>query len=468
MCILKKFRKFSTKDWQKDPIFEMLCDFVADGNLVCLTGSGISRGLKLKNEKASPDWNELLRELSQHQKIKDHLTEHQQKNLDGLLVNNAPGENLIEASSILFQADQAAFLDALSSSVDLVDGETSPIHKKLLDLHPKGILTYNYDVAHENAIKAKNAESSWRTVIPEDNDKIVEILKNKFEDNFLFKMHGSVEQKLSMVLTRESYRNLFIKYPYYKAFLQQVFTNYHLLIVGFRMSDPDFDMLLQNVFSTFGSPIQEHIVIKHINEKSPKDIVYTLRYGLNFLYIDDFSDIPAILQASTETQGSIIKNILNNCIDESISIRGKTHADVRALSTAGKNCLASILEKIITSNIASEDSGDYNLNTETSEYVYTYGVLAVSTKEKRYKDFLINEVMDKSRFSEPIAHALVHLRDILDLGDLPKVEEWRKRFAHTAFKADDKNPDEHNRVCKYCEAIYYLLQAKHKSDDKDD
>ncbi len=461
MCILKKVRKKPVEAWRNDVVFEMLCDFVADGNLVCLTGSGISRGLKLKSKKASPDWNELLKALSQDQKIKDKLTDQQQKNLNDLLVSNAPGENLIEASSILFQADEAAFLDALSSSVDLEDGETSPTHVKLLELHPKGILTYNYDVAHENAIRSKNAQDRWCTVIPEDNNKIVELLKNKFDKNFLFKMHGSVEQKLSMVLTRESYRNLFTKYPYYKAFLQQIFTNNHLLIVGFRMSDPDFDMLLQNVFSTFGSPIQEHIVIKHINEKTPKDIVYTLRYGLNFLYIDDFSHIPDILHASTESQGSIIKNILNNCIDNNISVRGKTHAEVRALSIAGKNCLASILEKIIVDNIATEDSVDYNLNTETSEYVYTYGVLAVATKEKRYKDFLINEVMDKSKFSEPIAHALVHLRDILDLSDMEKVEEWKSKFAHTTFKADDKNPDENNRVYKYCEAIYYLLQAKY-------
>ena len=461
MCILKRKQTTATA-WKNDRVFEMLCDFVAEGHLVCLTGSGISRGLKLKNEKVSPDWNELLRELTQAQTIKDKLTEQQQKNLIDLLVDNAPGENLIEASSILFQADKDAFLDTLSSSVDLKEGETSQIHQKLLDLHPKGILTYNYDVAHENAIKANNAEDKWCTVIPEDNDKIVEILKNKFEKNFLFKMHGSVKEKLSMVLTRESYRNLFIKYPYYKAFVQQIFTNYHLLIVGFRMSDPDFDMLLQNVFSTFGSPVQEHIVIKHINEKSPKDIVYTLRYGLNFLYIDDFSDIPDILQASTKTQGTIIKNILRNCVDTEISVRGKTHAEVRALSTAGKKCLAGVLENIIKKNIALEDTEGYNLNTETSEYVYTYGVLAVSTKEKHQKDFLIHEVMEKSKFSEPIAHALVHLRDILSLSDLEKVEEWKSKFKNPLFNTDRKNLDENNRVYKYCEAIYYLLLAKHK------
>lgn len=459
MCIFSRSKK---KAWHNDPVFEMLCDFVADGNLVCLTGSGISRGLKLKNEKFSPDWNELLRELADNEIIKEKLSAKQQKDLAELLVSNAPGENLIEASSILFKVDEEAFLDALSSSVDLAEGETSEIHKKLLDLYPKGILTYNYDVAHENAIIEKGREDKWCTILPNNNNEIIDILKNKFENKFLFKMHGSVEQKLSMVLTRESYRDLFVKYPHYKAFIQQIFTNHHLLIVGFRMSDPDFDMLLQNVFSTFGSPIQEHIVIKHINEKSDKDIVYTLRYGLNFLYITDFSDIPAILSDSTKTEGKIIKNILTNCIHEEISIRGKTHDEVRTLSVAGKNCLASILEEKIKQNIGFEQNKYYNLNTETSEYVYTYGVLAVSTKNKRHKDFLINEVMEKSKFSEPIAHALVHLRDILELDDLKTVERWKTEFANPKFLVDDKNPDKYNRVYAYCESIYYLLMAKHQ------
>lgn len=89
-------------------------------------------------------------------------------------------------------------------------------------------------------------------------------------------MHGTAEDIESMVLTRESYRNLLNKYPYYKAFIQHVFTNYQLLIIGFGMSDPDFDSLLQNIFSVFGSPIQEHIVIKHKNEKTSKDTLYKL------------------------------------------------------------------------------------------------------------------------------------------------------------------------------------------------
>ena len=31
--------------WREDPVFKKLCDMVAKGNMVCLTGSGISKEL---------------------------------------------------------------------------------------------------------------------------------------------------------------------------------------------------------------------------------------------------------------------------------------------------------------------------------------------------------------------------------------------------------------------------------------
>ncbi len=444
--------------WHEDPVFNMLCDFVAGGNLICLTGSGISKGLKLKSGKVAPDWNKLLRNLKNE--MIDSIGKEDLDNLNELLVDHAPGENLIEASSILYNADKDGFLAALIDTVDLAEGETSNTHRKLLELQPKGILTYNYDVAHENAIAKAGETADWSIALPDDNSDIINILKNNFSKQFLLKMHGSVTDKDSMVLTRESYRDLFIKYPFYKAFMQQIFTNYHLLIVGFGMSDPDFAMLLQNVFSTFGSPIQEHIVIKHIKEKSSLDIMYRLRYGLHFLYVNDFGDIPEILNDCISTAGPMLKKLLDDCIDPDFCVRGKAHSDARHLSDAGKKCLADILKTKIKQNIEDEKNDDYSENTANSEFVYTLGVLAKETRNKEYKDFLMNEVVDKSIFSEPIAHAFVYLRDILTNEDLPRVEQWLQRFEKPNFKSDPENEDQNNRVFIYCEAIYYLLKAK--------
>ncbi len=337
------------KEWLNNPVFKKLCDAVAENNLVCLTGAGISKGLVLKNGERAPDWQELLENIKSA--VGNDFSDTEKDDLNIILSNNPSGENLIEASSILCSKNRKVFLKALSDAVDLKEGQTSLTHKRLLDLLPKGILTYNYDNAHETAIKKAKANNKWKIILPSDEHSIVEELKSNLNKPFLFKMHGSIKSKRTMVLTRESYRDLFIKYPFYKAFIQQIFTNYQLLIIGFGLSDPDFEMLLQNTFSTFGSPIQDHIVIKHIKDKSSEDVIYKRRYGLNFLYIEDFSHIPEILKDCLFTPGSIVNEIIDNCINSCLSVRRKSHSDVRALSDIGKKCLANILEKKIRLNI---------------------------------------------------------------------------------------------------------------------
>lgn len=451
----------SKKAWMKDPNFIKLCDIVAQNNLICLTGAGISKGLKLKNGNTAPDWKRLLTTIKE--KTYSKLSKSEQDDLKKLLSNDASGEHLIEASSILCSKDKNLFLDTLADSVDLETGVTSITHQQLLQLSPRGILTYNYDEAHENAIQKASSMDKWEIILPSESSKIINIMKNNLKQPFLFKLHGSITDKESMVLTRESYRDLLTKYPYYKAFVQQIFTNHQLLIIGFGLSDPDFEMLLQDVFSTFGSPIQEHIVIKHENEYSPKDIIYRLRYGLNFLYIKDFSDIPDILNECIHTSGNVLNTIIESCVSPDVSVRSKAHDDVRKLSNIGQKCLANILEKIIRENISKEDREDYNLNEITSEYIYTYGVIANTTKEENYKQFLIKEVISKSIFSEPIAHALVHLKDILTKDDLTLVESWLELFKERTYKEDLHNPDPDNRILKYCEAIYCLIKAKYRN-----
>ncbi|MCM1262514.1 MAG: SIR2 family protein [Butyrivibrio sp.] len=451
------------KYWINDKNFIKLCDIVALNRMVCLTGAGISEGLPLKNGKTSSNWLGLLTAIKDS--IGNNLSKEETKDVTELLSGKPIGEQLIEASSILYNANKKEFLQVLKESADLANNTTSDVHKALLELSPRGILTYNYDVAHENAINEADERDKWSIVLPFENDKIADIIRKNFTEQFLFKAHGTVDDENTMVLTRESYRELFNN-PYYKAFMQYIFTNFQLLIIGFGLSDPDFDMLLQNIFSVFGSPIQEHIVIKHKDEKTKNDTLYRLRYGLNFIYVNDFGDIPEILRDSTKYPGDKLKGILNKCIDRDIDKRKEAHQEVRSLSNIGMKCLENILKEKIMNKISREKEITYSSedNTETSEYVYTYGVIANMAQREEYKDFLIEEVINKSQYSEPIAHALVHLRDILTEEDIKLVEEWKKSFVNRNYKKDINNTDPDNRVYAYCETAYYLLKAKYKPE----
>ncbi|MDE5590139.1 MAG: SIR2 family protein, partial [Acetatifactor sp.] len=323
----KKEGSSDKRYWAGNEVFDTLCEVVMQNRLICLTGAGISKNLKLEDGTDAPDWRGLLSKLSGD--LKEKLDNEQKKDIDELLSDKAKGEELIEAATILKKADKDLFNKYFVKSVKLENGVCSDTHKQLLKLCPNGIITYNYDEAHENAMEAMGQKNDWTVLTPYDEDKIKEIILNRFEHKFLLKAHGTVDEQDNMVLTRDSYRDLFVKYPAYKAFLQNLLTNYQLLIVGFGFSDPDFELLIKNIFSAYGSPIQKHIVIKHEHHKSSMDTFYKLRYGMNYLYVKDYNDIPIILEDCISSGGKYMDNVIDICLSKEIEKRSKVHKDIR-------------------------------------------------------------------------------------------------------------------------------------------
>lgn len=447
--------------WRKMSVFNDLCEIVMQNRLVCLTGAGISKGLKLENGNSAPDWKELL--LSINEKIDDKLDNEQKEDVRLLLENEPKGEELIEASTILRNADEDKFRKYLVESVKLEKGVFTETHMDLLNLDPNGIITYNYDEAHENSMDKSSVKSNWTILMPHNEEKIKEIIINRFQHKFLLKAHGTVGDEESMVLTRDSYRDLFVKHPSYKAFLQNIFTNYQLLIIGFGFSDPDFDLLIKDIFSSYGSPIQKHIVIKHIREKSSMDTLYKLRYGMNYLYVEKFIDISLILKECAKDGGEYIENIIKQCLSEKLEERSKVHKEIRNLSIIGKKCLAGKLMTKIEKIVEEEKEPSYDRSTELSELVYSFGILL--DVDETYKQFLITNVIEKSIDSEPVAHALTLIASYLTLDDMDKIDKWINRFESNPFRKDPHNPDPHNRNLVYCEYLKVYVEAKYVEHD---
>jgi hypothetical protein len=442
-----------------DEVFGLLCDMVASDHLVCMTGAGVSTGLSLKNGAGTmPEWGQLLDAI--YRKLISSLNDVQKSDVEALL-KNATGEELIEVASILYQAESVAFENAFLNALTLREGETTDAHRKLLALCPRGILTFNYDKAHENALQEENLQ--WDILLPFKEQRLLKALQRQLRTPFLLKAHGTLEDFKSIVLTRESYRDLFIKFPTYRAFMQNILTNYQLLIVGFSLSDPDFDMLIQNVFSIYGSPLQKHVVIKHEDTKTAKDTLYRLRYGLHFLYVRDFADIPVVLDACMHTLGPEMVKIINLCTDGNREVRSGVHRSLPSLSVPGRKCLANVIEEKIRMLISQETDVNYSGNTELSEWVYTYRMLDIYSED--HKKFLIEEVIEKSVYVEPIAHAMATLRNTLQKSDLPIIERWIQRFKTPTLHTDAENPDPDNKLFVYANYLRVYVRAKERAFD---
>ncbi len=128
---------------------------------------------------------------------------------------------------------------------------------------------------------------------------------------FYLKAHGSLDSTSELVLTEESYRELLVRSPAYRGFVQICLTNFNLLFVGFRLSDPDFDTFIDSIAHQFGSPLRNHVAIFHEEETTVNDIALRRKYGIHVLYVSDFVHIPFILQNSLTVPGPRLNEYLS-------------------------------------------------------------------------------------------------------------------------------------------------------------
>ncbi|MDO5327874.1 MAG: SIR2 family protein [Clostridia bacterium] len=511
-------------DWREDPVFWDLCDMVAKGNMICLTGAGISKELKNVYGEQLPDWYTLVSRIYKTMKdnpsihfsdedekiISDLLDEHGNDELqefsdlmkslsDGnssslserdrsliktvldrkMLPTKQPcsGDELVTASSKLRKIDHKLFDEILSKLVTTAGQKTTETHKAITKLNPKGIMTYNYDTAHEEAWKQEKVK--YDMVIPSSKNEICNLLRNGFHNHpFILKAHGSTDKKGSLVLTSESYSELFTKYSYYKPLVQDILMNHQLLIIGFGMTDPDFDRMIQDLFTAFGSPIQTHIVITHENNKSKKDILYQEKYGFRYLYVKDFSHIPQILKECTELPGPYVKQILKEIVsggedEKGVEFRAAAHEKLKKLNNVAKEIVARELKEEIK-KAPLQNSDEYKL-LKLDEKVYSFGFLLDESidKDGSRKEFLIKEVIEKNHDPKVVCHALYQIVKYLKKNDLPRIKRWRECFEKETYFTDygfcdtpleymgvDGRREKTSRNVIYCKFLEALVYSK--------
>jgi len=450
-------------------VLGVLSDLIHGDRLICLTGTGISLNLKLKDSPGEkiPDWFGLARTL-----YREALSEHAQeleaepyaiRDLEALLgreQQKVTGTDIIQAASILRKFfPEGEFDRRVKRAVTPEPGQTSETHRAIVELLPRGIVTWNYDDAHENALVEKQLH--WgKPLMPWDEQRLTHGIRTSIAEPFLLKAHGSISEEsgreYSVILTSESYRDLFVREPAYRAFLQHLFTNFNMLIVGFGMADPDFDLLLHDVFAQFGSPIQNHVLIRSATQEGEmqgQEVLLRRLYGIQTLYISNWGYLPHVLRDAAISPGPRLNLAIRGCLNHSsLLARQQAHATLSRLGPAGR----AFATKILLGKLRIEDLSW----RDESELVYSLGSLDVA--DPQINRFLLNLLCERSRAEqaeadsvETIAHILSIIEPGLRREDLPTLEEVLYELSQ--WKSDG-NPD--RRLEKYVEALICRVRAK--------
>jgi hypothetical protein len=442
--------------WRSDKAFNALCNIVFEDQLVCLTGAGISRNLKRKADprKTIPGWWELLEELKTQFPPRDQDREDVEKLLKEF---NAPGKWLILAADFLRDgaSDPNEFDRYVQRAVEVVpdgDGSTSDAHRAIAELNPRGILTFNYDHGHENVWSADD-HREWVRLTYRDERAMIELLRQDFSRRFLLKAHGTLGDRL--VLDFQSYRDLLVKNPTYRAFVGRLLTQFNLLIVGFGMSDPDFDEFLQMISVEIGEPVRQHVLLTkacHDNTASAESVFVRRRFGIQTLGLRDWSDIPLVLRDAITHPGDRATQAIENCVSQRAEDRRIAHEVLKRLSRPGNKVVSGAIRDRIRAALAGGEV------FQAYEYTYSLGKLEADEENKN----ALFDLIKPENAREIVAHAILALDGKLAAEDTPKLENrLRKMIPEPSAPADQGYPDPDNRIPIYL--AYLIAQNRRRT-----
>ena len=450
----------------KNPGFSVLCDAVAYRRLVVVTGSGVSVGLAQAGSDLTslPTWHLVLTQL--RARFAARLTPVAAD--VELLLNAQPrsSDYLIEAATLIRETVGASdYRDAIVALTTAPDDARSPLHDLIEDLEPLGIMTFNYDLGHENAYRARRPEKHrMRRAIYSDERKLRAVLTDDFRSRFLLKAHGCISRPKTIVLDRASYREVMARQPGYRAFAHHVLARFSALIVGFGLNDPDFEDLLQSFEANFGGGVGEHVYIWKRGQREDEEaraLVLRRRYGLVCIFVDSYDEVRTVISDARIHMGKELSRTMSATlkrsedVEEFRQIRRKAHIELGRLSAAGARVSAAALMAF-----AGDDQNPVLVRAEAA-----YSLGKIRPTPPGVAEFLLGSI----RAETPARMVTSTLAALLQLD--PPVDEqltiWTQRAAllEAVCREVDRHSSEDSasrdapRALKYLEALLARWRA---------
>lgn len=234
---------------------ESLIREAADRRLLLFVGSGISKAAK----SDMPVWSPLIEDLSSRLK-----TKVAKDTIKGLLRR----DKLLDAAEIVFsEVSKPDLTQVLRDRFQVRPVPHHEVYSSILSLDLKTILTTNYDEFLEKNFEHYSAGESAYAIKTHTSDDLVDNLRSPTPA--IVKVHGCISDPNKLVLSRTSYFEARRKNPSFFSVLSALFTVNTILFIGYSVSDPDMQMILENIHAVNSSehphyalvPKQEHASI---------------------------------------------------------------------------------------------------------------------------------------------------------------------------------------------------------------
>jgi hypothetical protein len=255
---------------------------------VLVVGSGLSKHGVRPHGKGLPDWNELIRlmvaDLAQHGSHCPPATVTQLRTQ--LRETPPPYLDIADAFHNAYDHDIRGYEEFLHRHLRPNDLVESELHKFILAVGFRGILSYNFDLVFE---KQSDKVRSEKIVYPDILDRV-----HCFQQSGYFaKVHGCIDRPVTqLVLTGSSFRDLSANRQYTEL-LKAVFLGNRVLCVGFSLNDPDFQSILANLKDCWNNRLPPLVALMKKGEQVATD---WLSKGVDILPYADHGEVKTFFQ----------------------------------------------------------------------------------------------------------------------------------------------------------------------------
>lgn len=226
-------------------------------------GAGVSMGsLSQDGIRHPPNWQKFL------EGALVHVHDPKDKRHAKTLINK--GQFLDAAEVITDRSNQADFGNYIRDTFVQPHFAANELHKVILDIDPKIVITTNYDEIYDQYCKSGHAESGYN-ICRYYETFAVENIRSRIR--LVIKAHGCVTDPTKVVLSRSSYFSAKRDFPGFYELLDALFLTNTLLFVGCSLTDPDIQLVLENANISAPSAHPHYALVEKSRHPSIKSAI---------------------------------------------------------------------------------------------------------------------------------------------------------------------------------------------------
>lgn len=237
---------------------ENLIEELAYKRALFVLGSGISATSQNEEGVRPKTWSDFLEDAKL-------LMENKNCEVDFVDKMIAEKNFLMALQTIYADCDSGVYSDFLKKEFTRPKFQPSPIHQAIKEIDSKIVITTNFDKIYDNLC----AEDGFVICDHKDTQKIVSNIKSP--ENVIIKAHGSIDDVNSIIFTGEQYYTSKRKYSEFYKLLEALFLTHTVIFLGYSLSDPDINLILENIINSSSVTTPHYVVVKEGNPKQIRD-----------------------------------------------------------------------------------------------------------------------------------------------------------------------------------------------------